>query len=348
MAELKRDPKNKKKKHFLYNFFNPRGNGKGITKEEAKKMPRNIPNFFKFYSRYFNTMFALNIFAFLGNFPLLFGLFALTGNLNINSTAPASSLFAPLYGAATAGSGNPISAALFGVHGYQVNISLPTTATYVFFGLTALMFLTFGLVNLSTAYVMRNIVKGDPMTFFGDIKYSIKKNWKQGMILGVLDLLFILIIAYDLVLFFIGSTSTFYAFLLGVMAIIAMIYTMMRYYMYIMLVTFDLSIYKIIKNSFIFALLGFKRNIVAFLGTAAAAVLDIYLLTIAFPIGIILPVLILVSFTTFMGIYAAYPKVKEIMIDPYYVSDSVGAKKRSEVTEDDNEPEEEPIFKDRG
>ena len=47
-----------------------------------------------------------------------------------------------------------------------------------------------------------------------------------------------------------------------------------------------------------------------------------------------------------MGIYAAYPKVKEVMIDPYYVSDNVGAKKRGE--EEDEEPEEEPIFRDRG
>ncbi len=347
LAELKRDPKNKKKRHILYEIFNPKGNGKGLTKEEAKK-PRTLGNFFKFYSRNFNTMFALNIFAFLGNFPILFGLYGLTGNLNINTTAPASSLFAPLYGAMTAGgTTTPVSAALFGVHGIQTTISLPTTATYVFYALTLLVFFTFGIVNLSTVYVMRNIVKGDPSMFFSDIKYSVKKNWKQGMLLGILDLLFILIIGYDLLIFYLGSTSSFYGFLFGVMFVIAMIYTMMRYYMYIMLVTFDLSIYKIIKNSFIFAILGFKRNIMAFLGTIAVILIDYYFLMTVFPIGIILPVLILVSLTTFMGIYAAYPKVKEVMIDPYYVSDNVGAKKRDEAAEDD-EPEEEPIFKDRG
>lgn len=347
MAELKKDPNNKKRKHFLYNFFNPRGNGKGITKEEAKK-PRNLGNFFFFFTRNFNTMFALNIFAFLGNFPILFGLFALTGNLNVNTSAPASSLFSPLYGAMTISkTPSPVSAALFGVHGMQTSVSVPTNATYVFLWLTLLVFFTFGIVNLATAYVMRNLVKGDPSTFFGDIKYSIKKNWKQGMLLGIIDLLFIFLIAYDLFFFYVSSASQVFSFILGIMIVIAMIYSMMRYYMYIMLVTFDLSIYKIIKNSFIFAILGFKRNIMAFLGTVAVVLIDYYFLITVFPIGIILPVLILVSLTNFMGVYAAYPKVKEVMIDPYYVSDDVGAKKWDEVTEDD-EPQEEPIFKDRG
>lgn len=346
LAQLKKDPKNKNKRHFLYEFFNPKGKGKGLTKEEARQ-PRNLANFFKFYSRNFNTMFALNVFAFIGNFPILFGLYALTQNLNVNTTAPASSMFAPLYGAMTAGGSNPISAALFGVHGAQANISLPTTATYIFFGLTALVFLTFGIVNLATAYIMRNIVKGDPSMLFSDIKYSIKRNWKQGILLGIIDLLFILVIIYDLVFFYVGSTSSVMGFMLGVMVIVAMIYTMMRYYMYIMLVTFDLSIYKILKNSFIFAMLGFKRNIVAFLGMIAVVLIDYFLLVTIFPVGLILPTLILVSLVNFMGIYAAYPKVKEVMIDPYYVSDDVGAKKRGEENDEETEKEE-PIFKDRG
>ena len=86
---------------------------------------------------------------------------------------------------------------------------------------------------------------------FSDFKYSIKRNWKQGMLLGILDLLFICIIIYDLLIFRL-STGSFYSFLFGIMVVVAMLYSMMRYYMYIMLVTFDLSLWKIIKNAFIF------------------------------------------------------------------------------------------------
>ena len=338
---------NKNKRHLLYEIFNPRGNGKGLTKEEIAQ-PRTLSRFFRFYSTHFNVMFALNVFAFLGNFPLLFGMFALTGHLNINSSAPASSLFAPLYGVMQFEGQNPITAALFGVHGMQAPISMPTTATYVFFGLTLLVFFTFGLVNLASIYVMRNIVKGDPSMFLSDVKYAIKRNWKQGMLLGILDLLFICIIIYDLLIFRL-STGSFYSFLFGIMVVVAMLYSMMRYYMYIMLVTFDLSLWKIIKTAFIVSMLGFKRNIVAFLASLAIWALDYLLLNVFFPLGVILPVMFLVSLTGFMGVYAAYPKVKEIMIDPYYVSDSVGARKRTDPPEETEEaPEEEPIFRDRG
>lgn len=338
----------KPKKHLLYEMFNPRGNGKGITKEEAAK-PKTIGRFFRYFSSNFNMMFALNIFMFLGNFPILFGLYALTGNMNIHTTSPASSLFGPIYGAITAGDvKDPVTAAIMGVHGVQAEITMMTTITKVFFALTLLVVFTFGIVNACIAYVMRNIVKGESTTLISDIKYCIKRNWKQALLLGVIDLIMIAVIIYDVLFFFIGGTGGVASFLFGAMLVVAMLYVMMRNYMYILLVTFDLPIRKILKNSFIFALLGFKRNIVAFLAGAAVWVLDYMIMTVIFPVGLVLPVIFLVSLTTFMGIYAAYPKIKEVMIDPYYVSDEVGAKERTD--EDDGEVDElpEPIFKDRG
>ena len=340
-----KNPYDPNKRHLLYDLFNPRGNGRGLSKEEMAK-PRTFSRFFGFYFNNFNSMFALNIFFFLGNFPLLFGLYALTGNLNYNVMAPVSSLFPTVYGAVTLGGWNPVNAAVMGLHGLQQSVSFPTTATRVFALLTLLVVFTFGIVNVATSYVMRNLVKGDPTLLVSDLKYAIKRNWRQGLILGIIDLLFLFIIAYDLFFFRVASVNGFYAFLFGVMVIVAMLYLMMRPYLYLMAVTFDLSIWKILKNAFIFSMLGFKRNLAAFLGGLAVWVIDYLILSVVFPVGLILPVMFLVSFTMFMGVYASYPKIKEIMIDPYYVSDDVGAKLKSEAGAP--EPEEEPIFRDRG
>ncbi len=337
----------KPKRHFLYEMFNPRGNGKGLTKEEAAK-PRTAGRFFTFYISNFNLMFYLNVFAFLGNFPILFGLFAFSGNLNVHTTSPASPLFAPLYGAAKIGGLDPVTSALLGVHGTQANVSVPTTATKIFFALTVLVIFTFGIVNACTSYIMRNVVKGDSITFFTDVKYCVKRNWKQALIMGIIDLVMIVVIAYDVLFFYMGSQGAVSSFLFGIMLIVAMLYVMMRSYMYVLMVTFDLSIPKILKNAFIFALLGFKRNIVAFLAGLAVWIIDYVILMTFFPMGLILPVIFLVSLTTFMGIYAAYPKIKEIMIDPYYVSDDVGAKTHEEAENEKDEPQEAPIFTDRG
>ena len=45
----------------------------------------------------------------------------------------------------------------------------------------------------------------------------------------------------------------------------------------------------------------------------------------------------LVSLTGFMGVYAAYPKVKEIMIDPFYQKVKT---KASDDSDEDDEDEE--------
>lgn len=327
-------------------MFNPKGNGKGITKEEAKK-PKTAGRFPRYFFSNFNMMFALNIFFFLGNFPILFGLYALSGNLNVHTTAPSSSLFSALYGAVTINGHNPASLALMGIHGAQTEVSLPTTATWLFFGLTALVVFTFGIVNTATAYIMRNLVKGESITFISDIKYCVKRNFKQAFVIGIFDLALLLLVVYDILFFYTMAANAMGSFLFGMMLVIGMMYMMMRPYMYIMVVTFDLKITKIIKNAFLFILIGFKRNIVAFLACVAVWAIDYLIMMVIFPVGIILPVLFLVSLTTFMGIYAAYPKIKEVMIDPYYVSDDVGARSKDDMSYQE-ELIEEPIFKDRG
>lgn len=88
--------------------------------------------------------------------------------------------------------------------------------------------------------------------------------------------------------------------------------------MYIVMVTFDLSIFKILKNALIFSLVGIKRNVMATLGIAAMVFITYYLMIVILPIGIIIPFVLLFADCAFMSCYAAFPKIKEIMIDPYY------------------------------
>ena len=87
------------------------------------------------------------------------------------------------------------------------------------------------------------------------------------------------------------------------------------------MVTFKLSIFKMLKNSLIFALLGFKRNILAFLGIILGIFLELLLLLgtggILVPFAVAAPLTVLFSLFAYMKVYAAYPKIKEFMIDPY-------------------------------
>ena len=313
-------------------LFNYSLEGKGVMKEPEG--PKNLKNFFISYFRKFGQLVTVNIYMIFGNFPVLFALLALSGNLNVHLPAPASKLYTVLYGVLR-DTGSPVLSALNGVYGMRGDLSLPTTATNVCWALSLLLIFTFGLVNVGTTYILRNMVKGEPIFMWSDFWYAIKRNWRQGLILGALDLVFMFVIAYDILFFYtnIGSfmLNVFFWFSL----FLAVIYYFMRFYMYIVMITFDLSIFKILKNAVIFAILGFKRNFMALLGMALVLFLTAGIFSIFIPLGIIIPFVCLFSTCAYMSAYAAFPKIKQYMIDPYY-----------EEEEDDEDFE--PIFKDRG
>jgi hypothetical protein len=69
------------------------------------------------------------------------------------------------------------------------------------------------------------------------------------------------------------------------------------------------------------ALLGFKRNILAFLGIVLVIFLELILMFgtggILIPFAVAAPLLVLFSMFSYMKVYAAYYKIKDVMIDPY-------------------------------
>ena len=102
------------------------------------------------------------------------------------------------------------------------------------------------------------------------------------------------------------------------------------------MVTFKLSVFKIFKNSLIFALLGFKRNIVAFFSIAFCVFVEVLLIFsvggVLLPFAVAAPLAILFATFAYMKVYAAYYKVKTVMIDPYYAEHP---EERPVVDEDD-------------
>ncbi len=314
-------------------LFNYSLEGKGVKKEPVG--PKNLKNFFKYFANNFTRLVTVNIYCVLGNFPILFALFAFSGNLNRDSFAPAYKLFAPIYGLMQHET-SPITMALHGLYGTQTEISWPTTATYVVLALSALVIFTYGYVNVGTTYILRNIVKGEPIFMWEDFKYAIRRNRKQGMIMGILDLLFSVLVVYDIVFFYYNTgVSSVLNFMFWASLLLAALWFWMRFYVYILMVTFDLSIFKLLKNSLIFSVLGFKRNFMATLGIAAVIAITFIVTMYALPIGILIPFICAFGIGAFMSCYAAFPKIKEIMIDPYY-------------TETKPEEYEEPIFHDLG
>lgn len=325
--------RNKKKRFNLYEMFSGDRNGKGVSKSD-RITDFSVVNFFKLYTRNFGKMIGLNLLYLFGNFPLLFYLFARSGNVSKQSLAPIHLLYSSLHGVILSGNANPVTAALNGIYGCRTIAYVPTTVTYVFLGLSALVLFTFGFVNVGCAYIQRNLVKCEPVFFMSDFFYAIRRNWRQALVYGILDCLFLVLLGYDIVFFYYNIGAFFNNMCFYVSLLLSVVYFVMRFYIYIMMLTFDLSIFKLLKNALIFTVLGFKRNVMAIFGMILTAALVYWIFMLYPPLGMLLPLFLMISTMTFMATYAAFPKIKQIMIDPYY--------------EEEPENTEEPVFRDMG
>ncbi len=311
-------------------FDRARKEREGISRDEPRALDKpNVKNFFKLFGRKINTLLSVNLLYVFGNFPIFFFLFALSGYLSDSAVAPNEQMLAPLLGSSYFDP-SPVTASLLGSFSSLSDIMIPSAATNIFFALTALLAVTFGPVNVGTTYILRSMVREEPIFLMSDFKYAIKRNLKQGLIFGVIDLLFIGILSYDFLYFYLclGSGSFFIQMMFYLTTAMIIVYAMMRMYIYLMMITFDLSIVKLLKNALLFTILGIKRNIMALLWIILLLITEYVLLIVFFPLAVILPLVFLFSFGAFGCAFAAYPKIKEVMIDPYYTEEEVAEKSR--------------------
>ena len=187
--------------------------------------------------------------------------------------------------------------------------------------LAIFLFVTFGWQNVGAAYVLRGLFRGDPMFVFSDFFYAIKKNFKQGLIVGMIDFIICALLVGDLYVMMFSTSGLAFDIILGIIVAISIIYLLMRFYIYQLLITFDLKTIKILKNALIFSILGIWRNLVALIGIAIFVAFHVLLIMWLLPMGIsiplVLPLVYAVSIIGFISVYAAYPVIDKYMIAPY-------------------------------
>ena len=168
-------------------------------------------------------------------------------------------------------------------------------------------------------------MRGDSAFLWSDYFYAIRRNLKQGLLFGILDLTLIVVLAADIFFFYPLSQGFGYGLMYGLVLALGILYLTMRFYIYPMMITFDLSIYKLLKNALLFTMLGIKRNVLAVLGIFFVVILNavaiLWGLSVGFTVPLILPFFYLLALLGFISMYAAYPAIKRYMIDPYEVSD---------------------------
>ena len=304
----------KKKKRNLFSGYAK--DGKGIEKDDVITN-YDFFSFFKLYGRRFIKLIWVNALYIMGNFPVFFLLLALSGMFSNVGVAPASEVFPVINGIHIAsGEFAPSYAALLGIHGQRAPVYANTVVTYILYALSALAIFTFGPVNAACAYIVKNLVKGEPIFMWDDFKMTVKNNWKQAVPMGILDLVMCALCSYALILYYYNYNN--YYMMFYPMILVFILYIFMRFYVYTMMVTFDLKFFRILKNAAIFTLIGFGRNLLMFFGCVMLVMFTVWLGTLFVPLAVISIFMVLFSGCAYMGMYAAWPKIKKYMIDPYY------------------------------
>lgn len=233
------------------------------------------------------------------------------------------------------------------------NFWLLLPINFVYSLISALLIPT-GLAQAGITNVTRNIARDKHSFGISDFFDTIKANWKQSLIVGIVNTLVTALICFGL-LFYYNSEGAFADFALSFLVICFVVFTFMRYYIWVMIITFDLPTSKIYKNSFLLAFVNFKTNLlVAVLELAMYAL--IVLAVVAIPhfitlfLAAVLAVFILPGLTNLLIQFSIFPAIKKYIIDPYYEAhpDEDISLRRSLSLETDAQPEEktEPVFHD--
>jgi uncharacterized membrane protein YesL len=233
-------------------------------------------------------------------------------------------IFSQLYGANLIDP-TPTTTTLLDLFGAQRSISVYNDiGTYVIIGVCALFLaVTWGWQNVGSTYILRSMVRGEPVFLMSDYAYAVRRNLKQGFLLGLIDVVAIFLLVFDFT-YFMGMPSSFWTDVcyFAIMAL-SILYFFMRFYIYLLLVTFDMSLKKIFKNALIFSILGMKRNFMGVLGIVLITSINVVLFALfaMTPLGIaiplILPFLYYLAVTSFTSVYSAYPIIDRYMIEPY-------------------------------
>lgn len=320
-----------KKESKLFRLFTP----KSITKDdEFAEIPTNFKGFFVMFGRKFWNISNLSLVYSLVNLPVVFIFLAVAMRKSV--TVAVSPMFSAYHGFSFVSESHALKS-LYPFLSSFSDTSVFTTASYVCLAIACLFIFTFGLSNVGAAYIVRGYNRGDPIFLMTDFFSCIKRNWKQGLIIGILDIIISFLLIFDF-MFWNGEAGFISGIMMYFSLFLCVLYFMMRFYIYTIAITFDLSIYKIFKDAFLLSFLGFKRNLLGLLGILAVVFLNMYICLLFVPVGVMLPIIITFGTVMFIAGYASFPVIQKYMIDPYY----------SDEKTDDDFSEDAPVFEDRG
>ncbi len=243
------------------------------------------------------------------------------------------------------------------VAGFEFSDSLPRSVfdlTKIVLCLAPLILL--GPVNLAFFRVVRDYVRESPSFMFSDIWDTIKVNWWQSLVIGLLGYVSFSCVGVSLLWYYSYYNSGFF-FQIGFILCLVLAYVIvsMSFYVGIMQVTLDMNLRKIIKNAFYFSVICLWKNLFMILVTVLlfAFVGVLFIIGMAYPeivmsLTMVFILIMLFSFWFYFIGFMTYPSLLKYIIEPYYkkLDESKEDSQSDETprTDDEDKPDEESEY----
>ena len=192
----------------------------------------------------------------------------------------------------------------------------------IWYWLLTLLVLPAGLAAAGMTNITRNMAVDTHSFGTTDFFDTIKKNWKQALPAGIINMLVLGFLAFDIYFFTLYFQNELKIIGLAVCITLTLIFMVMRYYIWVILITFKLPLKQIYQNSFKLTMVGFKNNIIVLIGLAAMYALCYGLGVIATGITqflfCIIVIFVLPGFRFLLIQFNVFGNIKKYMIEPYY------------------------------
>ncbi len=192
----------------------------------------------------------------------------------------------------------------------------------IVYWLLTLPLITSGLAAAGMTNITRNMAVDTHSFGVSDFIDTIKKNWKQALPAGIINVLIFSFLIFDIWFFYVNFQGNYRLVCLAIVATTLIVFLAFRYYFWTILITFKLKLKNVYINAIKMTLLGLKKNIIIFL---CMIFVYLFLLILAFagtPITdfvLLLIILFVLPGLRFLIIeFNVFDAIKKYMILPYY------------------------------
>lgn len=207
-----------------------------------------------------------------------------------------------------------------------------TAYTVVFYIVFCLLGSVIGPACCGMMKICRNIATERPVFLWHDFWKAVKSNLKQGLVMGLIDSVAIVLMSFAFPIYFSMSEQNGVFYIPFVICLICtFVFVMMHFYIYLFIVSTNLTLWQILKNSFYLTAIEIKTSIINLLLT----VLILAVVVLLWPYTSFL-VVVVPSFLGLMYAFNNFPAIRKYVIQPYY--DARG-EKNPEFAYMDNEDE---------